>query len=522
MKPVKYFPRLIVVCAMLGTLMPAGLAGPQTRASGNQAKAAGAAPQAKLVSQIPGAAPAKPFRFPKASTRTLANGVRVFVISDAREPLISARLVLTSAGAVNDPAGKPGVANLTADLLTQGTATRTAQQIAEAIDFVGGSLSASADQDGTYLSATVVKKDIVLAMDLLSDILLHPAFKKEELDRRRQQALSNLKVQYSDPGYVADLVLDRLLYGKHPYGLPGAGTPDSLPKIERNDLVLFRDTHYAPDQALLAFAGDITPEAAFAAAEKYFGPGTWARRNVTLQAPPAPSQVQGIRIVLIDKPDANQTQIRIGRLGIPRSSPDYIPLYVTNRIFGGGFNSRLSTEVRQKKGLTYGAYSGFNSYRQAGDFSASTFTRTEATVEAASLILGLIGRMSTGELGPAELDFARDYIAGVFPIQSETAEQVASRVLTVVQYGLPADYNETYQQKVLAVSPGQVKEMAGRYFDAKDLVLVLVGNVKAFNDAIRKEFPQARFEELPFDQLDVLAPDLRKAKPSTGGAAAKK
>ncbi len=512
MKAARFLSRAIVALTMFGSLTAAALAGPQTRAAGNQKKAAETAPQAKLTPQMPAAAPAKPFRFPKAATRTLGNGVRVFVVSDARQPLVSARLVLTSAGAVNDPAGRPGVANMTADLLTQGTASRTAQQIAEAIDFVGGSLSATADKDGTYLSVSVVKKDFALAIDLLSDILLHPAFKKEELDRRRQQALSNLKVQYSDPSYVADLVLGRILYGKHPYGLPDTGTPDSLPKIERNDLALFRDTHYTPDQALLAFAGDITSEAALAAAEKYFGPGTWARRNVTPPTLPSPSQVEGIRIVLVDKPDANQTQIRLGRLGIARSSPDYIPLYVTNRIFGGGFNSRLSTEVRQKKGLTYGAYSGFNTYKQAGDFSASTFTRTEATVEAARLILDLIGRMSTGELGPNELDFARDYLAGVFPIQSETAEQVVSRVLTVVQYGLPADYNDTYQQKVLAVGPGQVKEMAGRYFDAKNLVLVLVGNVKAFRDALRKDFPQARIEELPFDQLDVLAPDLHKTK----------
>ncbi|MBZ5555545.1 MAG: insulinase family protein [Acidobacteriia bacterium] len=472
----------------------------------------------KLVTQMPAPAAATPYRFPKAVTRTLSNGVRVFVISDSRQPLVAVRLVLMSAGSRNDPAGKPGIANLAADLLTQGTATRSAEQIAEAIDFVGGSLNAGAGKDDTRLTVRVVKKDFALGMDLLSDILLHPAFKKEEVDRRRQQALSGLQVQYSDPGYIAGAMLSRLLYGQNPYGLPGNGTPDSLRAIERDDLIHFRDDHYTPDQALLAFAGDIAPDAAFAAAEKYLGAAVWPKRDVAAQTSPAPAPVQGLRVFLVDKPDANQTQIRVGRLGIPRNNPDYIPLLVTNRIFGGGFNSRLSTEVRQKKGLTYGAYSSFNSYQQAGDFSASTFTRTEATVEATKLVVDLIGKMSTGGLDPKELDFARDYLAGVFPIQSETAENVASSTLTVVQFNLPADYNDVYQQKIMVVDPAKVKEIAGRYFDSNNLVLVLVGNVKAFGEALHKDFPQAKFEELPFDQVDLLTPDLRKPK-VTGVAA---
>lgn len=467
-------------------------------------------PGMKLAAQMPAAAPAKPYTFPKAATRTLENGVQTFVVSDNEQPMVTVRLVLTGAGSVNDPTGKPGVAATTADLLTQGTASRSAQQIAEAIDFVGGALSASADNDGAYLTISVVKKDFGLAMDLLSDILLRPAFKKDELERRRQQALSNLQVQYSDPGYIAEVLLERIVYGQHPYGLPGSGTPDSLQKIARYDLVRFWEAHFGPEGALLAFAGDITPEAAFAAADKYLGKGAWPARGAKPGAPPAPEPTQGMRIVFVDKTDANQSQIRIGRLGIRRNNPDYLPLYVANRIFGGGFNSRLSTEVRQKKGLTYGAYSSFNSYLQAGDFSASTFTRTEATVEAAKLMVDLIATMSTGALGPNELDFARDYIAGVFPIQSETGEQVASRILAVAQYNLPADYNDTYQQKVLAVSPAQIKEMAGRYFDASNLVMVLVGNVKEFREAIKKEFPKARFEELPFEKVNLLAPNLRR------------
>ncbi len=486
-----------------------------------------AVPQVKLVPRMPAGAPPKPFRFPKAETKTLANGLRVFVVASqpragaAPPPAVTLRMVLTAAGAVNDPLAKPGVAGMTAELLTQGTEKRSAQQIAEAIDFVGGSLTASADSDATYVTASVVKKDLDLALDLLSDVVLHAAFKDEELDRRRQQLLSNLRLEYADPGYLATAVFDRVVYGRHPYGLPEEGTPDSVARLERADLVRFRDAYYVPNQALLAFAGEITPEAAFAAAEKYFG--AWAKKELAAMQTAVPAATPGLRIYLLDKPDAVQTQIRVGRLGIPRNHPDFIPLYVTNRIFGGGFNSRLNTEVRQKKGLTYDASSRFSSRKLAGSFVAASFTRTETTVEATRLIVDLIARMATGEVTPAELDFARDYLAGVFPIQSETAEHVAGRILNVAQFDLPADYNDTYQEKVRAVGPDQVKAMAARYFavcasptpcggDADNLALVLVGNVKQFRDALRQQFPAAKFEEMPFDQVDLLGADLRRAK----------
>jgi len=467
-------------------------------------------PGVKLEAQMPSGATAKPFRFPKAATRPLPNGLRIFVIPSSGQPSVTVRLVLTTAGAVHDPAGKPGVAAMTANLLTQGTTKRSAQQIAEAIDFVGGTLSAGIDSDGTFVTASVVKKDFDLGMDLLSDVVLNAALPKEELERRRQQLLSGLSVQYADPSYLASVVFSRVVYGQHPYGLPDDGTPDSVRKLERDDMVRFRDTYYLPNGALLAFAGDITPEAAFAAAEKYLG--SWQKKELAAAPPSAPNRTRGLRFFLVDKPDAVQTQIRIGRLGIQRNNPDYIPLLVTNRIFGGGFNSRLSTEVRIHKGLTYGAYSRFDSRRQAGSFVALTFTRTEATAEATKLVVDLISKMASGEVTKEELAFARDYLAGVFPIQSETAEQVADRILTVAEYDLPADYNDTYREKVSAVGPEQVQAMAQRYFDVQDLHLVLVGNVKEFRDALKKDFPNASFEEIPYEQLDLLSPNLRRPK----------
>ena len=467
-------------------------------------------PGVKLAAQMPAAGAPRPFEFPKAASKTLTNGLRVFVVTDHREPAVAARLVLLSAGSIKDPSSMPGVAQMTAALLTQGTEKRSAREIAETIDFLGGTLQATADRDGTTITLDVVKKDLGTGMDLMSDAVLHPAFAPDELDRQRQQVLSSLQVQYADPNYLATLVFARVLYGNSAYGLPEAGTPRSVQEFRRDDFVKFHDANYAPNGALLAFAGDITPDEAFAIAEKYFG--LWQKTSVAADIPAAGSLTTGQHIWLLDKPDAVQTQIRLGKFSIRRSDPDYLPLEVTNHIFGGSYNSRLNTEVRIKKGLTYDASSSLNAHRYAGSLSVNTFTRTETTVEALKLVMNLLGGMANGEITQRELNFARDYLAGVYPISCETAEQVADRVLIAAAFELPADYNQTYPAKVRAMSLDQVQATARKYFTVKDLDIVLAGNVGAFRDSLKKEFPDAQFVEIPFDQIDVVSPDLRAAK----------
>ena len=496
-------------------------ASPETQSAGKQenSKGTGVIPKGvKLLPQMPAAGPTRPFHFPKAETRTLSNGLRIFVIPDHRQPSVAIRLVLMSAGAIHDPADMPGIASMTADMLTQGTQTRTAQQFAQAIDFVGGRIAAAASDDATYATGTVVSRDLDLGMDLLSDAVLRPAFSPEELERQRQQTLSGLRVEYSDPNYLASAAFARAVYGASPYGMPSDGTPQTVAKITRDDLVKFHDSAYAPNDALLAFAGDVTPERAFALAQKYFG--AWEKKDLPAEEPAAPPQTQGLHFIVIDKPDAVQTQIRAGSIGIPRNSPDYIQLLVANRIFGGGFNSRLNTEVRVKKGLTYGATSAFDANRFAGDFVADTFSRTEKTADATKLVVDLIAQMSSGDVQPQELKFAQDYLAGVYPIQSETAAQVATRILTVAEYGLPEDYNDTYQQKILSVTDEQVKQMAEKYFSGQNLDVVLVGNAAQFLPALKADFPGAQWEQIPFTQLDLLSPTLRRTETAPAASAA--
>ena len=507
---------LLVLGAITAAPAPAQSPAPaQTQAAPDSPKPADAQksgeglipPGVKLVPQEPGPSAPKPFHFPQAATKTLPNGLRVFVVTDRSQPAVAARLVILSAGSIKDPDKMPGVARMTAGLLTQGTQTRSAQQIAEAIDFIGGSLDASAGKDSTTVTLNVVKKDLPTGLDLMSDVVLHPAFGADELDRQRQQLLSNLTVQYSDPQYLASVVFDRTVFGKSPYGWPEEGTPDSVKQFNRDNFVKFHDANYAPNEALLAFAGDISPEEAFAAAEKYFGP--WTKHDVVPYDAGQMAASSGVRIWLVDKPDAVQTQIRVGKLGIRRGDPNYIPVQVMNRVFGGGYNSRLNTEVRVKRGLTYGANSSFDPHRYAGSFAIATYTRTPATVEATKLAVDLIAQMSKGDISQPELDFARDYLAGVYPIQSETAEQVANRVLTAAAFDLPADYNSTYPDRVRSVSTAQANDMARQYLSPDDLDIVLAGNVSAFRDDLKKAFPDAKYEELSFDQIDVLAPNLR-------------
>jgi zinc protease len=485
-----------------------------------QAPGGGAAipPGVKLVEQMPPASAPRPFAFPTPVSKTLPNGLRVFVVSarargnDAPvDPAVSVELLIRNAGSSRDPQNRPGLADFTGSLLTQGTGKRTAQEIAAAIDFVGGRLSAGAGRDSTTLGVTVVKKDFELGMDLLSDITLRAKFAPEEIARRQQRMLSGFRSQYQDADYLASAVFRRTVFGTSPYGMPPDGTPASVSAITREDLAAFRDQYYLPNESIMAFAGDITPEEAFAAAEKYFG--AWQKKTVAPPKITLPSEVRGLHIRVVDMPDAVQTQIRVGRLGIPRNHPDFLPLSVTNHIFGGGFNSRLNVATRVNRGLTYGARAGFSGALYAGDFAVDTFTRTETTVETTRVILDELRKMSSGEVSMNELNVARDYLAGVFVIATETPDQVAGRVTNAAFYGLPDDYNRTYPAKIRGTSAEQVERMANRYLGADNQNVVLVGNAAAFRDELKAAFPMAKYEEIAAANLDLSVPDLREAAP---------
>jgi len=447
----------------------------------------------------------RPFHFPKYETKKLANGLTVFVIEDHREPLVAYDLEITTAGASANDAAHAGLASMTAELLRQGTKTRTAQQIATTVDSSGGSLGASAGSDMANVQCTMMKSHADLGLELLSDIVLNASFPQDEIDRLMRQTLSSLQVEYSDPQSLAELLARRTAFGKHPYGMPAQGTPDTVKKLKRDDIVGFYQSHYAPTYAYLAISGDVAPAEAFAKAEKYFG--SWkgtAAAPVMMQAQPLASR----RIILVDKPDAVQTQYSIVQVAIPRNDPDYIPLQIANQIFGGSFNSRLNMKLRANEGLTYGASSALESMRQTGLFAARSFSRTEKTATAVKMMADLLADYRVHPVTEAELKDAEAYLAGSFVLGIETPAQVAQRVLIMAVNGLPSNYYDTYRDKILATTAEQVTEAVQRHLTPDKMAIVAVGNASKFSKDLGA---LGTVEIIPVADFDLTAANLRRA-----------
>jgi zinc protease len=505
--------------AAIGLLLVALSVNPRTVGTSGTLETLGTpGTQGAARQQPPAPGPPARFDFPAYKTHTLANGLTVFVIEDHRQPLVSYTLMVNAGGIAHPPA-KAGLASMAAELLTQGTTTRSAQDIARAIDGVGGTLNAAADDDTAQVTAAAAKSAAELAIDLVADVALRPAFKEEEIDRLRRQRLSGLQISYSDPEYLAPFVAARLTLGDHPYAYPVEGTPDTLRALTRADIVEFHKRQYSPSGAFLAVAGDIAPEAAIAQVEKRFG--SWsapAPARPATPAPPPPSRT----IVLVDKPDAVQTQIVVSTVGIKYNDPAYFPLLVANQIFGGGFTSRLNMALRAREGLTYGARSAFEAEREAGMFRVSTFTRTEETGRAVTMVLDLLREFRKSPATDAELKEAKAYLIGSFAVGTETPGQVAARVLTAAKHGLPADYWDRYRNNVQAVTPARIAEAVGRYVDPDRMAIVAVGNAKGFAASLA---PLGTARTILFSDLDLMRPDLKRAAaretPATAEAAAR-
>lgn len=485
----------------LKTLTAAGLL--LAAASSAPAQEAPAKPKATP----PAPAPAKEVRFPAFQEKTLANGLRVVVIEQHEQPAVSLRLMLPTAGTTFEPDGKAGLARATAALLTKGTATRSSQQIAEAIDFVGGGLFAGAGTESANVTASVTSDQLDLGFALMSDVVLHPSFPQDEIDRLRRQALSNLQVQYQDAGYLASEALGRLLYGDHPYGRPGDGTPESLQGLTREDFAAHHRRTYIPDNAILAVVGDVQPADAFARAERAFG--KWQKGEVP-SFPALAKASQGRRIVVIDKPDAVQTEIRLGQIALPYRDPNHFVAQVYNAVVGANASARLFDEIRRKRGLSYGAGSSFVMPTQPGPYRVSTNTKTETTIEALEVALEVLGGVPKQPISQQELDAAKTYITGAFPLVIETPQGIAEEVLDAMRHGYGRDWLEGYNDRISKVTAADVQKFAQERIHPDRMAIVLVGNASTFSDALKQKL--GAFETIPAAELDFLRADLRKAK----------
>jgi zinc protease len=458
--------------------------------------------------------PARDVKFPAFEQKTLANGLRVVVIEHHEQPAVSVQMLL-NVGKVFEPAGKAGLAQATSALLTKGTAKRTSQQIAEAIDFVGGNLGANAASETGRATVLVTSDQVDLGLDLLSDVVLSPAFPQDEIDRWRSQSLSGLQVQQEDAGYLADSALARTIFGEHPFGRPADGTAESLQGLTREDFVAFHKRHYIPNDSILAVVGDVKPAEAFAKVEKYFG--AW-KKGEELKLPTAeiPKRTKH-EIIVIDKPDAVQTEIRIGQPGIAFRDPDHFKAEVYNSVVGASASARLYEEIRRKRGLSYGANSFFVEGRQPGWFQASTFTKTESSVEATELALEVLRGMQKAPVPADELSSAKTFITGAFPLEIETPAGIAAKVLEAMRYGYDQEFIETYNEKVSAVSAADVQKFAQTRIQPEATVIVLAGNASAFSEGLKK---LGEVRVIPYREVDLLRADLRKVKEQKPAAAA--
>jgi zinc protease len=443
----------------------------------------------------PEALPPKPLVLPAPALRVLPNGLKVVALERHMLPLLTLRLVVKS-GAECDPASLPGTAQLVSALLTEGTSTRSARQISEAIDSIGGLVDAGAGWDESYLSLTVLNDHEELAFDLLSDMVMHPAFAPAEVERKRRQTLSGLEVVRDDPDYVADAALRRLAFLGTAYGHPEDGTMASVRRITPEDLRAFYNSYYQPSNAVLAVVGDIKTSEAFDRVEKRLG--AWTNRTTPL-VPAASPPLASHRILAIDKPDAVQTEIRISNLGVPRKSPDYLPLSVADQILGGPSENRLFKALRSHQGLTYGASSELLSYQTAGVWLVKTFTRTPETLKSVHLALEQIKRMHDHPITPQELETAQGYLIGHLALEFETSEGVASQTLELLVYNLPLDYWNRFPEKLRALTPEEVWNAAGQRLAPENNIIVLVGNLSGFEKDLKKLGP---VQFIPLSEVD--------------------
>jgi zinc protease len=435
-----------------------------------------------LGALFPRPAGAVAVQLPAYQRTVLKNGLVVFIMPSARLPLVDFRLAVR-AGAANDPAGKEGLAHLTAELLTQGAGERNAKQFAEDIAFVGGTLESSSGSEQTVLTCEVLKKDFALGLELLRDAAARPTFPAEELERKREEALGTIASDRDDPSTVANNELLPFLMGKSPLAHPAIGREAPVKGIKREDVVTFHTQEITPDNAILAVVGDVDAKAALAAIEAAFK--EWKSSGREHRVPYEPLVRAGGRAVrIVSKPEVTQTQIRMACPGVPRNHPDYFPITVANTILGGGFTSRLVNEIRVVQGLTYGIGSGFRMYRNTGTFGITTFTRNETLRRCIDESIRVVKDLLDQGPSEEELAKAKRYLTGQFPLGLQAPDQLADQLVEIEFYGLDPKFVENYDASVNGVAMADCRRALKSYFCTDDLRILVVSNPDSAKKAL--------------------------------------
>ena len=447
-------------------------------------------PQVALAQKPDRSAPPKPtappaLELPPVQKHTLANGLPVWIVEQHEVPIVQVNLIVR-AGSAADPAGKYGVASMTANMLDEGAGDRTALELADAVEFLGAQLSTSSTFDYSAVRLSTPVSKLAEAVALMADAAIRPSFPSEELERLRKEALTRLLQARDDPQAIAALAFPRLVFGeKHRYGTAAGGGAAELKSMTLEDVRAFHRAYYRPEHATLLVVGDVTASSVLPLLERTFGNWKPAGLPGTVTPLPAAAQLTKRQIYIIDKPGAAQSQIRIGWVGVPRSTPDYPTLQVLNTILGGSFTSRLNTNLRETHGYSYGAFSGFEERISPGPFVASAGVQTDKTAEA----LREFFNEFAGILKPIpgeEIEKAKNYVALGFPAEFESTGDLARKLEEQVVHGLSDEYFPTYIRSVVQVAAKGVESAAARYIQPDKFAIVVVGDREAIEDNIRK------------------------------------
>lgn len=444
-------------------------------------------------SASPLALAAQEIKFPPYKRVVLPNGLTLLLMEHHEVPLVSFDFIVR-AGSAADPAGKEGVASVTAALLRKGTKTRSADDISTQLDFIGGTLSTNVTHDYTNGSAEFLKKDLAVGLDLLGDVLLNPTFPQAEVDKLLKQRIDGLKQAKDQPQAVIQRYFERYLYGGHSYGRPVSGDENSLNNITRDDIVSFYNTYYAPNQMILSAVGDFnTAEMESILREKF---GAWPRKNVPTVNVPDPPEFRGKKLLLVDKPDATQTFYRIGNVGVSFTNPDWPQIDVIRTLLGGRFTSMLNSELRINSGLTYGASCFFDARKARGPFAVASYTRNAATEKAVDMTLDILKRLHEQGITAEQLQSAKAYIKGQFPPDIETSDQLAEWLTRLEFYGLDASYITTYFAKIDAMTLADARRIIRQYFPQEHLVFVMIGKADEIKEVVKKYAPTVEMKTI--------------------------
>jgi zinc protease len=489
------------------TYAPAASIRAQTLTAPADMRVVAAAPEAERLKPP---APGDPVATPPVETHetTLANGLRVIVAPLHGVPLVSVELTV-DAGAATDPARLPGVAEMASTLMTKGTTTRSAEDIARQVESLGGDLDAGSGYDDSTVSLTIKRDELERAMTIFADVARHPTFTQDELDRARAQSLNDVQVAMRSASKLASLVAARAVYGQAPYGEPRDGTERSLARLTRADVQRFYTTWWRPDRGTLVMAGDLTPEQGFALARQLFG--DWkapARAAPATAQPEGPAQRQP-RIIVVDLPNAGQAAVAVSRVALSRNDPRFYEAVVADSVLGGGYSARLNEEIRVKRGLSYGADSGIEFRRAPGPLVAATQTRNETAPEVVDLMLQEMQRLGHSTPDAQELAARKAAVVGEFGRTVETTDDMAELLSGLDLYRIDLNEIGRYADRIKAVSAQEVQSAGAQLFDPAAADIVVVGDAGVFLKQLQARYPGV--EVISAAELDLDSPTLRKA-----------